>query len=133
MKTTIAGLSLIVAAVFGMVAAAPAPAMAAGNTVNLTLDCARTCTGSWLWYQGGTSGTPLPGGSITGTTRSATVQPSTADTVVISLGQPAGKDSCGVSQAYSFSRGSHINVTVKLREQADAYHFGCFDTFSMKG
>jgi hypothetical protein len=25
-----------------------------------------------------------------------------------------------------------ISLTVKLREQADAYHFGCFDTFSMR-
>jgi hypothetical protein len=36
MKRTVAALSLIVAAVFGVGAAVPAPAMAAGNTVNLT-------------------------------------------------------------------------------------------------
>ena len=39
---------------------------------------------------------------------------------------------CGASQTDSFAPGSHINVTVKLREQANAYHDGCFDTFSMK-
>jgi hypothetical protein len=136
MKRTVAALSLIVAAVFGVVAAVPAPAMAAaGNTVNLTLDCNGTCTGSWSWYQGGTSGILLSSGSITGangTTRGTTVQPATADTVIIGLEQPAGKEPCGASQTDSFSPGSHINVTVKLREQANAYHFGCFDTFSMK-
>lgn len=131
MKTTIAGLSLIVAA-FGAAAAVPAPAMAADNTVNLTLNCNGTCTGSWSWYQGGTSGTSLGGGSITGTSRGTTVQPATADTVIIVLSQPAGKEACGASQTDSFSPGSHINVTVKLREQANAYHDGCFDTFSMK-
>jgi hypothetical protein len=136
MKTTIAGLSLIVAALFGVVAAVPAPAMAAGNTVNLTLNCKTgTCTGSWVWYQGGTSGTLLSSGSISAvdsSTTGTTVQPATADTVVIGLSQPAGKDNCGVSQTDSFSPGSHINVTVKLSEKANAYHFGCFDSFSMK-
>ena len=43
-----------------------------------------------------------------------------------------GKENCGVSQTDSFSPGSHINVTVRLHEQPNAYHFGCFDTFSMK-
>ena len=47
MKRTVAGLSLIAAAVFGVVAAVPAPAMAADSTVNLTLNCNGTCTGSW--------------------------------------------------------------------------------------
>ncbi len=136
MKTTIAGLSLIVAAAFGVAAAVPAPAMAADNTVNLTLNCKTgTCTGSWAWYQGGTSGTLLSSGSISASdtsTTGTTVQPATADTVVIGLSQPAGKDNCGVSQTDSFSPGSHINVTVKLSEKANAYHFGCFDSFSMK-
>jgi hypothetical protein len=136
MKRTVAALSLIVAAVFGVGAAVPAPAMAAGNTVNLTLDCnTGTCTGSWSWYQAGTSGTLLSSGSISGardTTRGTTVQPATADTVIIGITQPAGKEPCGASQTDSFSPGSHINVTVKLREQANAYHFGCFDTFSLK-
>ena len=132
MKTTIAGLSLIVAALFGVVAAVPAPAMA-DSTVNLTLNCKTgNCTGSWRWYQGGTSGTLLSSGSITGTTRGTTVQPATADTLVIGLTQPAGKEPCGISQTDSFSPGSHINVTVKLSEQANAYHFGCFDNFSMR-
>jgi hypothetical protein len=135
MKRTVAGLSLIAAAVFGVVAAVPAPAMAADSTVNLTLSCNGTCTGSWAWYQGGTSGTLLSSGSITGTfgtTRGTTVQPAAADTVIIGLEQAAGKEPCGTSQTDSFSPGSHINVTAKLREQANAYHFGCFDTFSMK-
>ena len=135
MKRAISGLSLIAAALFGVVAAVPAPAMAAGNTVNLTLDCnTGNCTGSWWWYQGGTSGTLLSSGSISGadsTTRGTTVQPATADTIVIGITQPAGKEPCGTSQTDSFSPGSHINVTAKLREHADAYHFGCFDTFSM--
>ena len=136
MKRTVTGLSLIVAAVFGVAVAAPAPARAADNTANLTLDCnTGTCTGSWTWYQGGTSGTLLSSGSITGhadTTRGTTVQPAAADTVIIRITQPAGKEACGTSQTSSFSPGSHINVAVKLREQADAYHFGCFDTFSMR-
>jgi hypothetical protein len=133
MKRTIAGLSLIAAALFGVVAAGPAPAMAADNTVNLTLDCMTgICTGSWIWYQGGTSGTVLSSGSITGTTRGTTVQPATADTVVIGLTQPAGKGTCGASQTDSFSPGGHVNVTVKLRVQADPFHFGCFDTFSVR-
>jgi hypothetical protein len=130
MKRTVAALSLIVGA------AGPAPAMAADNTVNLTLDCnTGTCTGSWSWYQGGTNGTLLSSGSITGqndTTRGTTVQPAMADTVIIGIEQPAGKEPCGTSQTDSFAPGSHINVTAKLREQANAYHFGCFDTFSMK-
>ena len=137
MRRTIAGLSLIVAAAFGVLAAGPAPAMAADNTVNLTLDCnTGTCTGSWTWYQGGTSGTLLSSGSITGhadTTRGTTVQPAAADTVIVRLTQPAGKEACGTSQTDSFSPGNHISVTVKLREQADAYHFGCFDNFSLGG
>ena len=129
MKTTIAGLSLIVAAAFGILAAGPAPAMAADNTVNLTLNCTGICTGSWSWYQGGTL---LSSGSITGTTRGTTVQPAAADTVVLGLKQPAGKEPCGVSQGFSFSPGGHIVFTVRLHEQPDAYHFGCFDTFSMR-
>ena len=78
-----------------------------------------------------TSGTLLSSGSITGTTRGTTVQPATADTLVIGLEQPAGKEPCGISQTDSFSLGSHISVTVKLSEQANVYHFGCFDNFSM--
>jgi hypothetical protein len=136
MKTTIVRLSLIVVAVFGVAAAVPAPAGAADNTVNLTLDCnTGTCTGSWNWYQGGTSGTLLSSGSFTGhadTTRNTTHQPATADTVIIRLEQPAGKEACVASQTDSFSPGSHISVTVKLREQPDTYHFGCFDTFSVR-
>ena len=134
MKRTIAGLSLIVAALFGVATALPAPAMAADNTANLTLNCNRTCTGSWSWYQGGTSGTLLSSGSITGhadTTRGTTVQPAAADTVIVRLTQPAGKEACGTSQTDSFSPGNHISATVKLREQANAYHFGCFATFNM--
>ena len=133
MKRTIAGLSLIAVALFGVVAAGPAPAMAADNTVTLTLNCLgngpTACTGSWSWYQGGTL---LSSGSITGTSKGTTVQPAAADTVVIGLKQPAGKETCGVSQGFSFSPGGHIVFTVRLHEQPDAYHFGCFDTFSMK-
>ena len=136
MKRTIAGLSLIAAALFGVVAAVPAPALAADNTVNLTLNCIgngpTACTGSWSWYQSGTSGTLLSSGSISGNTRSTTDQPAMADTVIIRLTQPAGQEACGVSQADSFSPGGHINFTVRLHEQPNAYHFGCFDTFSMK-
>jgi hypothetical protein len=40
---------------------------------------------------------------------------------------------CVASQTGCFSPGSHISVTAKLREQADAYHFGCFDNFSLGG
>ena len=131
MKRTIAGLSLIAAALFGVVAAVPAPALA-DSTVTLTLNCDGNCTGSWAWYQGGTL---LSSGSIVGhadTTRGTTVQPAAADTVVVRITQPAGKEACGTTQTGSFSPGSNINVTVKLREQADAYHFGCFDTFSVR-
>ena len=132
MKRTIAGLSLIAAALFGVVAAVPAPALA-DSTVTLTLNCLgngpTACTGSWSWYQGGTL---LSSGSISGNTRSTTVQPAAADTVVIGLTQPAGKENCGISQTDPFSPGSHINVTVRLHEQPNAYHSGCFDTFSMK-
>ena len=135
MKTTIAALSLIVAALFGVVAAVPAPAMAADNTATVTLHCKTIpCTARWSWYQGGTSGTLLSSGSISGggPTRSTTVQPATADTVVISISAPAGKESCGTSQTFSFSPGSHIDFTVILREAATAYHRACFDTFNMK-
>lgn len=136
MKRTMATRSLIVAAAFGVAAAVPAPAIAADSTANLTLDCgSTTCTGSWSWYQGGTTGTVLSSGSISGAndiTRGTTVQPATADTVIISIEQPAGKEPCGARQTDSFSPGSHISVTVKLREQPNAYHFGCFDTFNVK-
>ena len=134
MKRTVTGLSLIVAALFGVVAAVPAPAMAADNTVNLALNCHTTgiCTATWNWYQGGTSGTLLASGSISDTTKGTTVQPATADTVVISLTQPSGKGGCGTSQTDSFSQGSPINFTVTLKEQPNAYHSVCFDTFSMK-
>jgi len=132
MKRTIAGLSLIAAALFGVVAAVPAPALA-DSTVTLTRNCdgngPTACTGSWAWYQGGTL---LSSGSISGTSKGTTVQPAAADSVVLGLEQPAGKEPCGVSQADSFSPGSHINFIVRLHEQPNAYHFGCFDTFSMK-
>ena len=132
MKRTIAGLSLIAAALFGVVAAVPAPALA-DSTVTLTLNCdgngPTACTGSWAWYQGGTL---LSSGSISGTSKGTTVQPAAADTVVIGLRQPAGQDFCATSQTDSFSPGSRINVTVKLHEQPNAYHSGCFDSFSMK-
>jgi hypothetical protein len=124
----VAGLSLIAAALFGVVAAVPAPAMA-DSTVTLILNCDGTCTGSWHWYQGGTL---LSSGSISGTTKGTTVQPAAADSVVLGLEQPAGKEPCGVSQGFSFAPGGHINVIVRLHEQPNAYHFGCFDTFSMK-
>src|SRR5215472_12630922 len=118
MKRTLAALSMIVAALFGAVAAVPAPAIAADSTVTLTLNCIgngpTACTGSWSWYQGGTSGTLLSSGSISGNTRDTTVQPAAADTLVIGLRQPAGQEACGVGQTDSFSPGSHINVTVKL-------------------
>ena len=132
MKRTIAGLSLIAAALFGVVAAVPAPALA-DSTVTLTLNCdgngPTACTGSWAWYQGGTL---LSSGSITGTSKGTTVQPAAADSVVLGLEQPAGKEPCGVSQGSSFSPGGHVNFIVRLHELPNAYHFGCFDTFSMK-
>ena len=136
MKRTLAALSMIMAALFGVVAVVPAPAIAADNTVTLTLNCIgngpTACTGSWRWYQGGTSGTLLSSGSVSGNTRGTTVQPAAADTVVVGLVQPAGQEACGIGQTDSFPPGGHINVTVRLHEQANAYHFGCFDTFSMK-
>ena len=128
MKRTIAGLSLIAAALFGVVAAVPAPALA-DSTVTLTLNCDGLCTGSWAWYQGGTL---LSSGSISGTSKSTTIQPAAADSVVLGLEQPAGKEPCGVSQGSSFSPGGHVNFIVRLHELPNAYHFGCFDTFSMK-
>jgi hypothetical protein len=48
------------------------------------------------------------------------------------LEQEAGKEPCGVSQTDSFFPGSPIDFTLKLKEKADAYHTGCFDTFNMK-
>jgi len=110
------------------VAAVPAPALA-DSTVTLTLNCDGLCTGSWAWYQGGTL---LSSGSISGTSKSTTVQPAAADSVVLGLEQPAGKEPCGVSQGSSFSPGGHVNFIVRLHELPNAYHFGCFDTFSMK-
>ena len=80
--------------------------MAAANTVNLTLNCGSICTGSWSRYQ---SGTLLSSGSITGangTARDTTVQPATADPVLIGLEQPAGKEPCGASQGDSFAPGA---------------------------
>ena len=68
-----------------------------------------------------------------GVTHPDTIEQAAAtDTVIIGLTQPAGKEACGISQTDSFSPGSHINFTVRLHEQPNAYHFGCFDTFSMK-
>jgi hypothetical protein len=131
MKRAVLGLSLIVAAAFGVVAAAPASAIAADSTANLTLNCNGICIGRWTWYQGATA---LSSGSISGAndiTRGSTVQPATADTVIVGLSSNPGPKGCGTSEADSFSPGSHINVTVKLRLHPDAYHNGCFATFNM--
>jgi hypothetical protein len=134
MKRTVAALGMIVATLFGVGAAVPAPAIAADNTVNLTLNCHTTgiCAATWNWYQGGTSGTLLSSGSIRDTTKGTTLQPATADTLEILLTQPSGKGGCATSQTDSFSPGSPINITVTLKEQPNAYHSVCFDTFSMK-
>ncbi len=131
MKTTIAGLSLIAAAVFGVAAAVPAPAMAADLTVNLTINCVGPCTGTWSWYQGGTL---LSSGSISDDnvlTKGTTVQPATADSVVIGL-RTGGAKGCGAIGGENFSPGSPINVSVKINSQANAYQNGCHATFSMK-
>ena len=133
MKRTITGLSLIMAVLFGVVAAVPAPAMAADLTVNLTLGCGTGCTASWSWSQGGTA---LGGGSISGSngitdTRGTTVQPATADAVFIVL-RTGGAKGCSTSQGGSFSPGSPINVSVKINSQPNAYHNGCHASFSMK-
>ena len=130
MKTTIAGLSLIAAAAFGVVAAVPAPAMA-DSTVNLTINCVGPCTGSWSWYQGGTL---LSSGSISGDnvlTKGTTIQPATADSVVIGL-RTAGAKGCGTVGGENFSPGSPINASVKINSQPNAYHNGCHASFSMK-
>jgi len=134
MKRTVAAVDIIAAALFGVVAAVPAPATAADNTVNLTLNCHTTgiCAATWTWYQGGTSGTLLSSGSISDTTKGTTLQPATADTLEILLTQPSGKGGCSTSQTDSFSPGSPINITVTLKEQPNAYHSVCFDTLSMK-
>jgi len=131
MKTMIAGLGLIAAASFGVVAAVPAPAMAADNTVNLSIDCVGPCTGTWTWYQGGTV---LSSGSISDDnvlTKSTTDQPATADSVVITL-RTAGVKGCGTIGGENFSPGSLINVSVKINSQPNAYHNGCHASFSMK-
>jgi len=131
MRRTVAGLSLIAAAVFGVVAAVPAPAMAADNTVNLAIDCVGPCTASWSWYQ---SGTLLSSGSMTDDNvlaKGTTDQPAAADSVIVGLRVGAAKG-CGTSQGDSFSLGSHINFTVKINSQPNAYHNGCHATFSMK-
>jgi len=134
MKGIVAGLSLIAAALFGVVAAVPAPAMA-DSTANLTLHCKTIpCTAHWGWYQGGTSGILLSSGSMSagGNALGTTVQPATADTVVMSISVPAGREPCGAGQTFSFSPGSPIDFTVILREAATAYHRACFDTFNVK-
>ena len=134
MKRTFAGLSLIAAALFGVVAAVPAPAMA-DSTATLTLHCKTIpCTAGWGWYQGGTSGTLLSSGSMSagGNATGTTVQPATADTVVMDISVPAGREPCGASQTFSYSPGSHIDFTLILKEAATAYHRACFDTFNMK-
>jgi hypothetical protein len=134
MKRMVAGLSLIVAALFGVVAPVPAPAMA-DSTVNLTLHCKTIpCTADWSWYQGGTSGTLLSSGSMSagGNAQGTTVQPATAGTVQMGISVPSGREGCGTSQTFSFSPGSPIDFTVILREAATAYHGACFDTFNMK-
>ena|SRR5215469_17033231 len=131
MKTMIAGLGLIAAASFGVVAAVPAPAMAADNTVNLSIDCVGPCTGTWTWYQGGTV---LSSGSISDDnvlTKSTTDQPATADSVGITL-RTAGAKGCSTGGGETFSPGSPINVSVKINSQPNAYHNGCHASFSMK-
>ena len=129
MKTTIAGLSLIVAAVFGVVAAVPAPAFAAARTATVTLECHSFCTAGWAWYQGGKV---LGSGSLGDLpTTVTTAQPATADAVFIIL-RTGGAKGCSASQGDSFSPGSPINVSVKINSQANAYHDGCHASFSMK-
>src|SRR5215469_7139595 len=131
MKRTVAGLGLIVAALFGVVAAVPAPAQAADLPVTLTLHCKTIpCTAGWRWYQGGTSGILLSSGSMSagGNAQGTTVQPAAADTVQMGISVPAGREPCGAGQTFSFSPGSPIDFTVILREAATAYHRACFDT-----
>jgi hypothetical protein len=134
MRRTVAGLSLIAAAACGAVAALPSSAMAADRTVTLTLTCTNnTCNGGWSWYQGGTGGTRLSTGSMSGpvdaTTTGTTVQPVAADTVIISVGSPP----CGKSETDSFAPGSGINFTVRLNvKPSGSYGDGCRASFSMK-
>jgi hypothetical protein len=136
MKRTVAALGLIMAVACGVVAAVPAPAMAADRTVTLTLKCTNiTCSGGWAWYQGGTSGTLLSSGSVSGTfgttTTGTAVQPATADTVIMDIS--SGRQGCGTSQTESFSPGSGINFTLKLDIQPGGYfNYGCRASFNMK-
>ncbi len=99
---------------------------------SLSLNCTGPCLASWDWYQGGTL---LGGGSITGandTTRGTTVQPATADSVVIFLNTGGSAKGCGTVGGDNFSPGSPINVNVKINSQPNAYHDGCHASFSMK-
>ena len=96
MKKMAAGLSLIVAAACGVVAALPSPVI--GFT----------------------------------TTTGTTVQPATADTVIVGLGS-GNLGLCGTSQTESFSSGSGINFTVKLNVKPGGYvNSGCRASFNMK-
>jgi len=107
--------------------------MAADRTVTLTLTCTNnTCDEGWSWYQGGTSGTLLSTGSMSGSVSSATTgttaQPAAADTVIISVGSPP----CGKSETDSFRPGSGINFTVRLDVKSRTYSDSCKASFTMK-
>ena len=130
MKRTIAGLSLIAAAVSGVVAAVPAPAIAAARTATVTLECHSFCTGGWAWYQGATV---LGSGSLGDLpTTVTTIQPATADTLKVDLAVNPGPKGCGTYQTYTFSPGSGIDFTLALNLPRNKYHNACDGSLNVK-
>jgi hypothetical protein len=130
MKRTVAGLSLIAAAVFGVVAAVPAPALASARTATVTLECDGFCTAGWAWYEGGTVVGSGSLGNLPATV--TTVQPAAADTLKVDLAVNPGPKGCGTSQTYTFSAGSGIDFTLALNLPRNKYHNACDGSLHVK-
>jgi hypothetical protein len=104
----------------------PTPTATGDRTITLTLTCTtNACNGAWTLRAGGTSGTLLGSGSMTGnagtTTVETTTQPAAVDTVNFGVGS-GGSHSCGSGAIDYITPGSAFNFTAIVPSSRLDYH-----------